>query len=387
MPDGRQVPVQEVWLWQSLVCPLWAGFVARLADRVPKVRLIVPQIMSPHRKALGWSVPSVGRAEVSVAPTAEAMREAAASAAPDVVHICQGVRGNGLISAAQVILRQRNARQFVTFETIDDAGLRGGIKRLVYRRLFDRVMPMTDGILAIGELTPDWLLDAGVPAGKIFPFAYFISEADSAPVQPRARRDRYRFLFVGQFVDRKRLDLLIQALGEAGRDDVELEVVGSGPQEDAFRAMAEQILGDRCLWRGVVPRAEVAGRIAEADCLVLPSRHDGWGAVVSEALLSGVPAICSAHCGVSVIVRQSGEGGVFPVDDRDALARLLDRMVSRGPLTLERRRSLAAWARCIGANSGADHFLTIADHVLGGGPEAIAPWKSEEISGAVVVQS
>ena len=57
--------------------------------------------------------------------------------------------------------------------------------------------------------------------------------------------------------------------------------------------------------------SEVYQFINVADCLVLPSKHDGWGTVVSEALISGVPAICSDTCGVAEVVKLSNYGGVF----------------------------------------------------------------------------
>jgi glycosyltransferase involved in cell wall biosynthesis len=109
--------------------------------------------------------------------------------------------------------------------------------------------------------------------------------------------------------------------------------------------------------------------------------------VVSEALLSGVPAICSEHCGTSGIVRRSGHGGVFPVDDRAALADLVEAMVARGPLPFNERQSLAAWARCIGATSGADHLLAIMDEIWEGGPPATAPWEMANSSSMDMVQA
>jgi hypothetical protein len=62
---------------------------------------------------------------------------------------------------------------------------------------------------------------------------------------------------------------------------------------------------------------EVPRAMAQADCLVLPSIHDGWGAVASESLMVGTPVVCSDACGVAGVVQASGVGGVFPVKDKD----------------------------------------------------------------------
>ena len=57
--------------------------------------------------------------------------------------------------------------------------------------------------------------------------------------------------------------------------------------------------------------------ICESDCLVLPSRYDGWGAVISEALMVGTPVICSDNCGAANVVTASNVGSVFSTNDFD----------------------------------------------------------------------
>ena len=44
-------------------------------------------------------------------------------------------------------------------------------------------------------------------------------------------------------------------------------------------------------------------------------------AVVSEALLIGIPVICSDTCGSSVIVKASGFGGIFPSNNQKVLSK------------------------------------------------------------------
>ena len=113
------------------------------------------------------------------------------------------------------------------------------------------------------------------------------------------------------------------------------------------------------------------------DCLVLPSRHDGWGAVVSEALLSGVPAVCSDACGVSGVVECSRVGGVFRSGDARSLAQVLSGVVSKGASPPEARIRLAAWARgCLSGAAGAAYLSEIIAHAdTGRGTSPVAPWR------------
>ena len=120
--------------------------------------------------------------------------------------------------------------------------------------------------------------------------------------------------------------------------------------------------------------AEIPTEMARADCVVLPSRGDGWGAVVSEALMTGTPAICSDRCGAAGAVRASGHGGVFPSGDAAALAAALAETIRRGRQRPSQRAALAAWARCLGADSGAGYLEAILRFMATGGERPMAPW-------------
>jgi glycosyltransferase involved in cell wall biosynthesis len=72
------------------------------------------------------------------------------------------------------------------------------------------------------------------------------------------------------------------------------------------------------------------------DILILPSRYDGWGVVVNEALQAGVPVVVSKGAGASAMVRRWKCGEVYDGSARqlaDTLARL-----SREPDRLARMR-------------------------------------------------
>ena len=122
--------------------------------------------------------------------------------------------------------------------------------------------------------------------------------------------------------------------------------------------------------------------MAEADVLVLPSLYDGWGAVVSEALMAGAPVIASDACGSAGVVQASGAGGVFCADDRDALEALLVRAIDAGPWPVPARRALAGWAQCLGAHAGAAYLERILAHTEGRAARPLPPWQSDATAGA-----
>lgn len=337
-----------------------AGLAKALAEAGHSVTFVAQNEMSADRVAQGWSVPDLGGGQLKLAPTKASIKAIAEDAPPDAIHICQGIRANGIIGFAQQSLRKLGRTQLVVMETVNDRGWKGAIKRLVYRLMFYRFGKNLSGILASGNTTKEWLINRGVPVDKVFPFAYFLPDTEIKPSTHKfASSDRYRVLFVGQFIELKRLDLLITAISRLQLENVELVVVGSGPLEAELRKFADDALPGRVKWIGRLPMGEVREEMANADCLVLPSRHDGWGAVVSEALMSGTPAICSDACGAAVVVKASGYGDVFKSGCIDDLVDTLDRLISRGRTSQVESLALANWARCLGGAAGAKYMVAI----------------------------
>lgn len=367
---------EPVWFWQTMVSPHMAGLATALAEQGREVTYVASQPLSAERAAQGWQVPDLGAAKLLFAPDRAAVEALVATAPAESVHICQGLRGNGLVGHAQRVLAARRLVQWVVMETVEERGrLSAWAKRLEYRRLVFRWRSRLAGILATGYRTPEWLAQRGMPPERVFPFAYFLPDVpmSSTAVQPRSAR-RYRALFVGVFVERKRLNHLIEALvAVADRADVELWVAGSGPLEAEWRALAEDRLPGRVRWLGRQSSHQVNGIMAEADCLVLPSRHDGWGAVISEALMVGTPVICSDRCGAAGVVARSGHGGVFRAGSVADLGRLLGDEINAGPFPGEQRVALSRWAKCLGAAAGADYLDKILEWKPGLS-RPTAPW-------------
>lgn len=377
----------RVWFWQRIVTPHMAELAAALARQRSEVTYVAEQPMSTDRAEQGWMVPQLPGVRLEFAATAKSIATLVALASPDSIHICQGLRGNGLVRHAQSAIKARGLRQWVVMETVDDAGWRGTIKRLEYRRLFAIWRQHLQNVLAIGHTTPAWVIARGMPADRVFPFAYFLKDLDLTmdlgPPRPLAeegteclpeQRTRFRFIFVGQFIKRKRLDLLLDALHRIADQDFELALIGSGPLEPTLKAIAVECMPGCVHWLGRLPLNQVPAKIAKADCLVLPSRHDGWGAVVSEALMVGTPVICSSTCGSAGVVHASGQGGVFTSGDRGELMEHLARAVARGCVQEPDRIALADWATCLGAKAGAAYLANILRSMNGVDERPAPPW-------------
>lgn len=106
------------------------------------------------------------------------------------------------------------------------------------------------------------------------------------------------------------------------------------------RACSEEASNPRYRWLGELPRWRALRVLARSRLFVMTSRSEGGANVLSEALASGVPVLCSRIPGATGIVGDDYPG-LFSVGDTQALAGLLERAEKDG----EFRTGLAAWCR------------------------------------------
>ncbi len=165
--------------------------------------------------------------------------------------------------------------------------------------------------------------------------------------------------FLGRLlVEEKGLDVLLEALARPGTEGVRLEIAG-GPAEvaQALEARARSLgLGNRIRFLGEVPSA--AGVLAGWDLLVLPSRQEGFGLALLEAMAAGRPVVATRAGGIPEVVEEGVTGILVPPGEvaplaagLAALAADTDRLARLGRAARERvearftaARTAAGWS-------------------------------------------
>jgi glycosyltransferase involved in cell wall biosynthesis len=178
---------------------------------------------------------------------------------------------------------------------------------------------------------------------KLFVSPYGVS-LDQFPVRLGLFPSERTLLFVGQWSYRKGVDILVKAIRDIGS----VILVHVGPLVDAPFPRDRNLVHYE-----PVPQWELKAFYAAAHVFVLPSREDGFGMVLSQALASGLLVVCTDRTGGPVLAR-SGLGGlirVVPAGDPEALRRaLVDDLedVVGSPTLLgitEAQREIRAWRR------------------------------------------
>jgi len=366
----------ELIFWKYMLCHLQSSYIRELsATSGVRVSVIVDREMENGRAEQGWLVPDFGKARIEVTQDRKRVREIIASSSPDSIHILNGYRDVKLLGIALRELLRSDRHFGLLAEPGVSVGLKGLVGPAMYRLHCLRFWNRFDFVLAIGTRGADWFRARGYPQQKTFPFAYITETYRHLAVANGGDGGTVQLIFVGQLIPRKGLDLALRALGRLRDANWKLSVIGCGPRQKTLQALARKLsISDKVTFLGAMKNEEVTNRLKTADLLILPSRYDGWGAVTNEALMCGVPVLCSHQCGAQDLLDAPDRGEVFRAGSVPDLHAALSRRMARGKLKDCERERIREWSRCISGRPAADYFLTVMRHVYDQAPRPVAPW-------------
>jgi glycosyltransferase involved in cell wall biosynthesis len=223
------------------------------------------------------------------------------------------------------------------------------------------VLGCATAVVTTSAWTRQHLLDRyGIPAERVAvarPGADLLEEATGTP-------DGGRFLCVGAVAEHKGQDLLLEALIRIADLPWTCTFVGSLDREPAFvgrlrRRAADAGLADRVRFAAPLAGDALAGLYRAIDLLVVPSRLEAYGMVVTEALGAGLPVVATGIGGVAEALGRTASGvpgRLVPPDDPAALAEVLGGWLRDAGLRArlrdsarERRRTLEGWDATVDA--------------------------------------
>jgi glycosyltransferase involved in cell wall biosynthesis len=177
---------------------------------------------------------------------------------------------------------------------------------------------------------------------------------------------------IGLISARKRCHVVIQAFAKIARDfpDARLLFVGSpGPSDEAYaKALTADIYRFGLIARvQMMPfREDIAAVFAAMDLNVLASGQEGFGRVLIEAAVFGVPSIATNVGGIPEVIRHDKTGVLVLPDDPDGLAAAMVSLLRDEP----RRRALGEAARRdaearFSIQTHAEKMMALWDELLG----------------------
>ena len=180
----------------------------------------------------------------------------------------------------------------------------------------------------------------GLPAERvtvIYNAAHSRFHEKVAPERIAQARERYRlpaqyFLFLGGFDKRKNVSAVVEAFAQLPADLPHL--VLAGEQKREYAAVASRIeargLRERVCCPGTIADEDLAAIYQGALAFVHPSRYEGFGLQLVEAMASGVPVLASQTTSLPEIL--GGCGLLFDPEDSRSIAQQVERIAGDADL-------------------------------------------------------
>ncbi len=155
-------------------------------------------------------------------------------------------------------------------------------------------------------------------------------------VPAAAPKAEFRIVQIGRLIHEvKGQDILIEALAilvGRGVRNVSVDFIGEGPSGQYLKDMAERLgVSDRISFLGNRPQSYVFGHLCDYDLLVQPSRKEGFGLTVAEAMVACVPVLVSDSQGPAEVVGFGSRGDMFETGNAAACADAIGRIMRDGP--------------------------------------------------------
>lgn len=206
----------------------------------------------------------------------------------------------------------------------------------IYKRKFHHTLQEADRIIAISECTKRDILHYGrFPEDRIdviyqacgTRFGTPVGDAKCEEVRRRYLLPSRYILNVGTIERRKNVGLAVRALSQLPAD-VHLVIVGRQTEyaKEVFNDASTGRLMERIHMLSGVPDADLPAIYQQAECFVYPSRYEGFGIPVIEAIQSGLPVVaCTGSC-----LEEAGGPDTLYVspDDVDGMASAVRQLLS-----------------------------------------------------------
>lgn len=166
---------------------------------------------------------------------------------------------------------------------------------------------------------------AGDKITRIYPGADTIY---AAVAEGRDYTRAERLLFAGTWLNRKGIRELISAFEVLAtrHPRLSLTVLGGGKEEEHIREAFPASLRSRVMCSKATNEEDTAAVFASADIFILPSLFEGTPLTLMEAMMSGLPIVTTATCGMKDVIRDHENGLLVPIRSSERIVEAVERL-------------------------------------------------------------
>lgn len=306
--------------FQNCISPHQLPYIQELPsfNIIDKVYVIAPRINYEDRESMGWNSSNYLKNEqitFYIYPNKNTIIELLCK--KNIICLFSGIRADQDVFTWFKISLQYDVKRYIITEPpyVYDKPL-----WMHYIRFFIqdyKYINYIDGIFAIGELAMKYYHNIS-NKWKIFPFQYVTK---SIPRSLPCVSGKPQLLFVGSLTPRKNVNIVLEAL--KGNQSIDFNIVGNGVKRSLLeqQAIKNHVNAN---FLGSQPMNKIPIIMQQNDILILPSLHDGWGAVVNEAMTLGLYIIISDRCGAKALITNKLKGEVYPYKNVNKLKEILE---------------------------------------------------------------
>lgn len=365
----------KLFFWQNIVSHLQLPYIREIAKQNIdyEIFLIVPEVLGKERKNLGWNE----EVETELKNLSIVVEEDLANLSSyfksdkNHHHFFSGIRATPLVlSALKESLKHDVKRHLIVegpFYYSHSKSLHL-LKTFFFERQYFKHI---DKVFAIGHHATDWYRLWGFRDHQIIPFSYCVDLGCNVIDSFKNEHERLKCIYIGSLSHRKGVDLLLQSMSKLDLRSIDLTIVGDGGQKENLLNIVDEHKIENVTFTGAMNHNEVGHMLVKHDCLILPSRHDGWGAVTNEALMCGLHVICSENCGAKVLIQEGKNGFVFSHREKNDLVNALKKASESKVHIRNSKPIVRRWSSCINGQSLSRYFM----ENLTGNINTEPPWR------------
>lgn len=207
---------------------------------------------------------------------------------------------------------------FITFHGSDVLVLG---KKPFLKSIIKLIADKSDRVIVVSNYLKENLVEIGVNESKI---EVVYNGIEKPGKDFRLRGDEKRVIFIGSLVKQKKVETLIRAFkilesrAEGSISDIELIIAGDGKERKKLEKLAEKLGIRNIKFLGYVENIDAL--FTKNSCAVLPSLQEGFGIVMLEAMIRGVPVIARRIKSIEEIAKHGENALLFENDNELAEA-------------------------------------------------------------------
>ena len=366
----------KIFFWQNCISPHQLPFIKELFKdntRINKVYLITPIGTSNDRKLMGWNeITNVEGVEIILSPSKNEIEYLFQHNQGNAVHLFSGIRADkSVFEYFKESLNYNVKRGLITEPPLIFK------KPLIFHKirflLFDyKYISKIDYVFGMGDNAVKYY-KFWSKIWKVFLLGYCVENKSISLLN--SKQKGLRMVYVGSLIKRKNVALLLKGISTLTLDaDFTIDIIGDGPEfKKLLNYVDKHNLNTHTYFLGKLSMKEIHQKLAEYDMLILPSLHDGWGAVINEGLQSGLYIILSDNCGAKTLVEHSNRGIVFKSGNLNSLSDALNYCLNNVDKIKLGKQERVLWSEKISGSSFAKYMVDCLFEI----DPVLPPWKRD----------